>query len=262
MPPMPPIPPMPPGGAPPAAPSGSGESATMASAVIMRAAMDDASTMPVRTTLTGSMMPAAIMSTYSPVCALKPSATSFDLSSSPATTAPSWPALAAIALMGAKIARSTISTPNFWSMFSALALAASSCFDAHKSAFPPPGTIPSSTAARVAFKASTTRSFFSCTSVSVAPPTLMTAMPPASFASLSWSFSFSYSEVVRLTLSRIRSQRSAIPSLSPAPSKITVESFDTVSLAHTPKCSFGSTSSSLRPTSSDTTDAPVSTAMS
>jgi hypothetical protein len=49
--------------------------------------------------------------------------------------------------------------------------------------------MPSSTAARVAFNASSTRSFFSFTSTSVAPPTLMTATPPASFASRSCSFS-------------------------------------------------------------------------
>jgi hypothetical protein len=38
------------------------------------------------------------------------------------------------------------------------------------SATPPPGTMPSSTAALVAFMASVTRSFFSFTSTSLAPP--------------------------------------------------------------------------------------------
>lgn len=38
-------------------------------------------------------------------------------------------------------------------------------------AVPPPATIPSSTAARVAFNASVTRSFFSFTSTSLEPPT-------------------------------------------------------------------------------------------
>ena len=41
----------------------------------------------------------------------------------------------------------------------------------------------------VALRASVTRSFFSLTSTSLAPPTLMTAMPPLSFASRSCSFS-------------------------------------------------------------------------
>jgi len=45
------------------------------------------------------------------------------------------------------------------------------------------------TAARVACIASSTRSFFSFTSVSVAPPTRITATPPASLAKRSCSFS-------------------------------------------------------------------------
>jgi len=48
-------------------------------------------------------------------------------------------------------------------------------------ATPPPGTMPSSRAARVALRASSTRCFFSLISVSVAAPTLTTATPPASF---------------------------------------------------------------------------------
>ena len=60
---------------------------------------------------------------------------------------------------------------------------------ARSSATPPPGTTPSSTAARVACSASSTRSLRSLTSISVAPPTLMTATPPASLASRSCSFS-------------------------------------------------------------------------
>ncbi len=54
-----------------------------------------------------------------------------------------------------------------------------------KKATPPPGTIPSSTAAFVAFTASSTLSFFSFISPSVAAPTLITATPPVSFATLS-----------------------------------------------------------------------------
>ncbi len=53
------------------------------------------------------------------------------------------------------------------------------------------GTMPSSTAARVAARASSTRAFFSFISISVAAPTLMTATPPASLARRSWSFSLS-----------------------------------------------------------------------
>jgi len=57
--------------------------------------------------------------------------------------------------------------------------------EAYRRAQPPPTTIPSSTAALVAFKASSTLSFLSLTSTSVAPPTLITATPPANLASLS-----------------------------------------------------------------------------
>ena len=57
------------------------------------------------------------------------------------------------------------------------------------SATPPPGTVPSSMAARVAETASSMRCFFSLSSTSVAAPTLITATPPASLASRSWSFS-------------------------------------------------------------------------
>ena len=64
------------------------------------------------------------------------------------------------------------------------------------SATPPPGTMPSSRAARVACSASSTRCFFSFISVSVAAPTFTTATPPESLARRSWSFSRSKSESV------------------------------------------------------------------
>ena len=59
------------------------------------------------------------------------------------------------------------------------------------SATPPPGTIPSSTAARVALRASSTRCFFSFSSTSVPAPTRMMATPPDNLASRSCSFSLS-----------------------------------------------------------------------
>src|SRR6516225_6347764 len=62
-------------------------------------------------------------------------------------------------------------------------------FGGIKQSHPPPGTMPSSTAALVAWVASSTRSFFSLTSTLVAPPTRITATPPASFASRSCNFS-------------------------------------------------------------------------
>jgi|GEM_PF-4783032 len=50
--------------------SSCGNSATMASVVIINPAIDDAACSELRTTLTGSITPSLIRSTYSPVCAL------------------------------------------------------------------------------------------------------------------------------------------------------------------------------------------------
>ena len=61
---------------------------------------------------------------------------------------------------------------------------------------PPPGTIPSSTAALVAERASSTLFFFSFSSISVAAPTLIMATPPDNLANLSCNFSLSKSDVV------------------------------------------------------------------
>ena len=77
---------------------------------------------------------------------------------------------------------------------------ASSAVAAWTSAEPPPATMPSSTAARVAEMASSRRCFFSLSSTSVAAPTRMTQTPPASLASRSCSFSRSQSESVLLDL--------------------------------------------------------------
>src|SRR5215467_12180349 len=70
-----------------------------------------------------------------------------------------------------------------------LALELSRTLPARSKATPPPGRMPSSTAARVACIASSTRSLRSFTSTSVAPPTRITATPPASLARRSCSFS-------------------------------------------------------------------------
>ena len=90
------------------------------------------------------------------------------------------------------------------------------------SAEPPPGMTPSSTAARVAAMASSMRCFFSLISTSVAAPTRMTPMPPASLASRSCSFSRSQSESVSSISRRICATRSPIASAVPPPSTIVV----------------------------------------
>ena len=96
-------------------------------------------------------------------------------------------ALVAIWRAGACSALRTMSTPCFWSSFCVRTFLSASV--ARNSATPPPGSTPSSTAALVACIASSTRSLRSLTSTSVAPPTRITATPPASLARRSCSFS-------------------------------------------------------------------------
>src|SRR5438876_874953 len=110
-----------------------------------------------------------------------------------------------------------MSAPVRSSPSSESALMASTAF---RSATPPPGTMPSSSAALVACNASSTRCFFSFISVSVAAPTLITATPPASFASRSCSFSRSKSESVVSISAFSCLMRALIAFASPAPSRI------------------------------------------
>src|SRR5258708_5915993 len=88
----------------------------------------------------------------------------------------------------------TISYPNISSLATFPRVFTSILRLISNSATDPPGTTPSSRAALVAATASLTRSFLSLSSTSVAAPTLITATPPAIFASLSCSLSRSKSE--------------------------------------------------------------------
>src|ERR1700689_1335988 len=106
---MPPIPPPPPPGIGGAGSLGS--SATMASVVTKRPATEDASCSAVRTTLAGSMMPLATMSTYSSVCASKPNVSDLFSRILPTTIEPSTPAFSAIWRTGASSAFSTMLMP-------------------------------------------------------------------------------------------------------------------------------------------------------
>src|SRR5947209_7690623 len=81
--------------------------------------------------------------------------------------APSVPELSTICRTGSSQARRTMVTPNCSSPSS---VSFCSAIDARSSATPPPGTIPSSTAARVACSASSTRAFFSFMPGPVAAP--------------------------------------------------------------------------------------------
>mmetsp|Transcript_49213 Transcript_49213/g.98699 ORF Transcript_49213/g.98699 Transcript_49213/m.98699 type:complete len:313 (+) Transcript_49213:83-1021(+) len=261
MPPMPPIPPIPP--MPPMSPAGlsSGSCTTMASVVVIMVATEEASWRPMRTTLTGSMIPADIMSTivssYALYPIVPPASRTFCT-----ITAPSTPAFCAIRKHGSSQAFLTILMPVFISWFILLSpIIPSSTVDARSRATPPPGTMPSSTAARVALRASTKRSLRSPTSTSDDPPTLITATPPDSFASRSCSFSFSYSEVVVSMVARICSQRSLMASELPDPSSSTVSSLLTTTFFTEPRTA-ASALSSLRPRSSEISCAPVRIAMS
>src|SRR5690625_1294629 len=181
------MPPMPPVGSPPAgAAAFSGLSATTASVVRNRAAIEAAFCNAERVTFTGSLMPAASMSPYSPVAAFRPWPCS-RLRTRSTTTPPSRPALMAICLSGPSSADFTICAPTASSpVRSSLSKADS---PAWMSATPPPATMPSSTAALALRTASSMRCLRSLSSTSVAAPARMTATPPANLASRSCSFS-------------------------------------------------------------------------
>ena len=105
---------------------------------------------------------------------------------------------------------------------------------ASMSATPPPATMPSSTAARVACSASSMRCFFSLSSTSVAAPTLMTATPPDSFARRSWSFSLSKSQSEFSISALSWLMRALMSSSAPAPSMIVVFSLVTLTVLARP----------------------------
>ncbi len=135
------------------------------------------------------------------------------------TTEPSLPAFTAICLTGSSKAFLKISTPIFSPSSTSTASRESKDLN---NATPPPTTIPSSTAALVAAKASSMRCFFSFISVSVAAPTLITATPPANFAKRSCNFSRSKSELTFSICCLICSTRCLICSASPSPSTMVV----------------------------------------
>ena len=89
----------------------SGLSAITASVVRNSAAIDAAFCSAERVTLAGSMMPALIKSTYSPVAAFKPKPGA-KLRTFSATTPPSRPALIAICFSGASTATLTMFAPT------------------------------------------------------------------------------------------------------------------------------------------------------
>ena len=128
-------------------------------------------------------------------------------------------------------------------------------------ATPPPGTMPSSTAERVAERASSTLALRSFSSISVAAPTLITATPPDSLAIRSWSFSRSNSEVVSSIWALIWLMRPWMSASEPLPSTMVASSLVAVMLRAEPKSSMVAVSS-FCPVSSLITAPPVRMAMS
>mmetsp|Transcript_5844 Transcript_5844/g.12299 ORF Transcript_5844/g.12299 Transcript_5844/m.12299 type:complete len:250 (-) Transcript_5844:970-1719(-) len=243
-----------------AAGSGFGVSTMRHSVVSTMAAMDDAFSSAQIVTLAGSITPDSIRSSYVSVRALYPSP---NLSSSTfaATISPSTPAFIAICFTGAFIVRYTISIPAFSSSSSVSAISGNSTFRHCSSADPPPGTIPASIAAFVALSASSYRSFLSFSSVSVAAPTLIRAIPPPRRATRSSPFSRSNCESVAATSFLICSMRDLTASSVSPVEMIVVDSFPTTTLSVLPSISVV-TDSSVIPRSSATNDAPVKIAMS
>ena len=125
---------------------------------------------------------------------------------------------------------------------------------------PPPGTIPSSTAALVAFTASSSLNLRSFISVSVAAPTLIRATPPLNLAKRSCNFSFSYVESLVSNWRRNCSHRANTAFLF-ASEIIVVDSFPTITRRASPNIS-SSTFSNVNPASPLTTCPPVKTARS
>ena len=129
-------------------------------------------------TLMGSMIPASIMSQYSPVLALKPCpmGIAFWMASD------LYHALVQIFQNGYSIACFRISL----AMVLYGSLGESSMKWVLMSAMPPPSTIHSSIADLVAFRASSILNFFCCISMCVDAPTLMIPIPHASLLMRSW----------------------------------------------------------------------------
>lgn len=160
-----------------------------ASVVIINEATPHESVMAVLTTFVGSIIPLCIKSQYSPIFASKPCVILFPSKSLSTTIDPSYPEFEQIVLQGILHASFTIFIPISWSKFAPLRVF--KAYEAYNRATPPPGTMPSSEAARVAHRASSILSLSSETSTSDDPPTFIIATPPVSLPNLSDNFSLS-----------------------------------------------------------------------
>mmetsp|Transcript_13263 Transcript_13263/g.26500 ORF Transcript_13263/g.26500 Transcript_13263/m.26500 type:complete len:216 (+) Transcript_13263:43-690(+) len=126
---------------------------------------------------------------------------------------------------------------------------------------PPPGTIPISCALFTELSASSYRSFLSLSSVSVAAPTLIRAIPPPRLATRSTALSLSKSVSADSACFRIWAIRAAMASDCFPSVTIVVVSLATTTRSAVPSISRV-TESSVIPTSSATKVAPVAMAIS
>mmetsp|Transcript_4536 Transcript_4536/g.12800 ORF Transcript_4536/g.12800 Transcript_4536/m.12800 type:complete len:202 (-) Transcript_4536:1256-1861(-) len=148
-------------------------------------------------TLAGSSTPLSIRSQNSILFASHPQPKPFSAAKDwtlARITAPSIPAFSATCMHGADMALMRILAPCLSSSLSiaAIIVSAISFWRVARQA-PPPGTTPSSRALSTEFRASSYRSFLSLSSVSVAAPTLIRAIPPPRAATRSVAFSLSKS---------------------------------------------------------------------
>mmetsp|Transcript_69126 Transcript_69126/g.218680 ORF Transcript_69126/g.218680 Transcript_69126/m.218680 type:complete len:332 (+) Transcript_69126:130-1125(+) len=239
----------------------SGISTTTTSEVRNVLATDPAFSSAQRMTLVGSMMPASMRLQSSPVAALYPQLGSGLDTTFSMITLPLTPALDAMRRLGYRSALLMMSAPTRCSSLSRVSLIASTLALSLSRVDPPPITMPSCTAALVALRASSTRSFFSLSSVSVCAPTCTIATPPERRAMRSLSFSFSYSASAASQSTLICFTRASTSRLVEPSPTIVQNSLPRVTRAARPRTS-GPALSSWMPSSSLTTVAPVRMAMS
>mmetsp|Transcript_27571 Transcript_27571/g.92614 ORF Transcript_27571/g.92614 Transcript_27571/m.92614 type:complete len:376 (-) Transcript_27571:400-1527(-) len=178
-----------------------------------------------------------------------------------AMTSPILPAFFATWIIGAGSDLSTISAPRRSSSSGIFAKISADMPERYSIVDPPPGRVPISMADFTALTASTYRSFLSFSSVSVAAPTLIRAMPPPSAATRSAAFSVSkllsdFEASRRICTMRFLMFSDCLPSVT-----IVVSSLPTTMRSHVPSMSTVTVSKAM-PTSCATYVAPVATAMS
>ena len=161
--------------------------------------------------------------------------------------------MCAICRAGSDNAAATMSRPADSSGFN---FNASSRVATRTSATPPPGTMPSSTAERVAASASSTCERRASRSTSVAAPTRSTAITPASRARRSRSASRSLASLLVFSAPSSCAMRARSASVRPPPCNTNAWSTPAVTLTARPRCS-GRTADAAMPVATPSSVAPV-----